>query len=389
MTPSELTAATGAKQAGKVVRRIKLMFGEPSESMAESVARQVRPHFAAMASLPGLSSAAARHLDAVLAHIDTFIDQGQPAQAEVVPQSPPAVSPPSSSVFGELPGYPVGSTFSTRDELRRSGLHRHLQAGISGAVEDGADAIVVSGGYPDDEDEGERLIYTGQGGQGGTGRQVQDQELIRGNLALVRSEERGLPVRVIRGARVGSQYAPATGYRYDGLYTVSRHWSEPSTDGPLIWRFVLEKADGGVSWQSEASTELPPPPGETAPSRATSVTQRLVRNSAITQWVKKLYDDTCQMCGVRLEVDGGAYSEGAHIRALGRPHNGADVAENVLCLCPNDHVLFDKGALFVAADRSIYRTADRSIIRRLTVRSPHEPGESAFEYHRQRFAGIQ
>lgn len=38
------------------------------------------------------------------------------------------------------------------------------------------------------------------------------------------------------------------------------------------------------------------------------------------------------------------YAEAAHIRALGSPHNGPDVIENVLCLCPNHHVLFDNGA---------------------------------------------
>jgi putative restriction endonuclease len=76
------------------------------------------------------------------------------------------------SVFGEIAGYPEGSVFDSREALRAAGLHRHGQAGISGAVEDGADAIIVSGGYPDDRDEGDRIIYTGQGGQNGTNRQV-------------------------------------------------------------------------------------------------------------------------------------------------------------------------------------------------------------------------
>jgi putative restriction endonuclease len=65
------------------------------------------------------------------------------------------------SVFGEIPGYPKGSVFDSREALQAAGLHRHGQAAISGAVEDGADAIIVSGGYPD---EGDRIIYTGQGG---------------------------------------------------------------------------------------------------------------------------------------------------------------------------------------------------------------------------------
>jgi hypothetical protein len=189
--------------------------------------------------------------------------------------------------------------------------------------------------------------------------------VTRGNLALVRSEERGLPVRVIRGAHRGSPRAPATGYRYDGLYAVSEHWSEPSVNGPLVWRFVLEKADGGTAWQQEQPAATPAAPtGEEAPSRAQSVTQRVIRNSAVTQWVNQLYDHPCQVCGIRLEVDGGAYAEGAHIRALGRPHDGPDVIKNVLRLCPNDHVLFDKGAIYIDGGK-VHGTTDRSVLRQL------------------------
>ena len=43
----------------------------------------------------------------------------------------------------------------------------------------------------------------------------------------------------------------------------------------------------------------------------------------------------------------GRYAEGAHIRPLGYPHDGPDVLGNVLCLCPNDHVRFDYGAIWL------------------------------------------
>jgi len=247
----------------------------------------------------------------------------------------------------------------------------------------------VSGGYADD-DQGDRIVYTGEGGQDpATKRHVRDQTLTGGNLALVRSEERGLPVRVIRGAHRRSPYAPATGYRYDGLYTVVEHWSEPSVDGPLVWRFVLEKADGGDEWQRDgAAATSAAPMGEPAPGRSRSVTQRVVRNSAVTQWVKDLHDHTCQVCGIRLEVDGGAYAEGAHIRALGRPHNGPDVIDNVLCLCPNDHVLFDKGTIYIN-DGKVHCTADRAVLRALRVHPHHRLDEEAIRYHRERFAGVR
>lgn len=286
------------------------------------------------------------------------------------------------SVFGEIPGYPEGTAFTSREEVRRAGLHRHEQGGISGNYTEGADAIVVSGGYVDDKDFGDVIIYTGQGGREGR-RQIRDQELTRGNLALVRSEQSGLPVRVIRGA-TGDSHAPATGYRYDGLYTVSRHWQDTSVDGPRIWRYVLEKADGGDTWQN--TTDRTPPTGAPEPNRRTSVVQRIVRNSAVTQWVKNLYDGVCQICGAVLETWAGHYSEGAHIRALGSPHDGPDTPDNVLCLCPNDHVLLDKGALYLR-DGGVFRAGTGAFVTELTVHPNHSIDWSHADYHREHFAG--
>lgn len=47
-------------------------------------------------------------------------------------------------------------------------------------------SIVVSGQYEDDLDNSENIVYTGQGGNNllGNKRQVKDQDLLRGNLAL-------------------------------------------------------------------------------------------------------------------------------------------------------------------------------------------------------------
>ena len=56
-----------------------------------------------------------------------------------------------------------------------------------------------------------------------------------GALALVRSQNLGLPIRVARGANPDSEYAPATGYRYDGLYRVDEHWQEEGKSGFTIW----------------------------------------------------------------------------------------------------------------------------------------------------------
>ena len=81
-------------------------------------------------------------------------------------------------VFGAIPGYEIGSNFLNSKELSEVGLHRPTQAGISGSSTEGADSIVLSGGYEDDEDFGKEIIYTGHGGQDSvTKEQVRDQEL--------------------------------------------------------------------------------------------------------------------------------------------------------------------------------------------------------------------
>jgi hypothetical protein len=110
--------------------------------------------------------------------------------------------------FGELPGVPVRSAWATRAEVARAGVHRPTQGGISGTRAEGSDSIVVSGGYEDDHDEGDEIIYTGAGGNDpATGMQIADQTLDQpGNAGLVTSQNRGLPVRVIRGAKGDRAY---------------------------------------------------------------------------------------------------------------------------------------------------------------------------------------
>ncbi len=150
----------------------------------------------------------------------------------------------SSRIFGHIPGYREGYEFSSRQDLSASGVHPPRQAGISGSQREGADSIVLSGKYEDDEDHGDLLIYTGYGGRDReSGKQVTDQELVRNNLALALSCQRGLPVRVIRGGDIRNPFAPDEGYRYDGLFRVEDYWREKGKSGYTVWRFRLRKID--------------------------------------------------------------------------------------------------------------------------------------------------
>jgi putative restriction endonuclease len=293
------------------------------------------------------------------------------------------------SVFGEIPGYPPGSRFDGREQIVAAGLHRHLQAGISGNPEEGADAIVVSGGYVDDEDFGDRLIYTGQGGRDSGGRQVSDQTLTKGNLGLVNSEIAGLPVRVIRGSAGDPAHSPSSGYRYDGLFTVTSHWVEPSQDGPSIFRYELIRsadADGSLWIESGGakSRSVPERPiGNDLPQRVHTTVQRVVRNTAVAQWVKETYDYTCQACGTRLDTPSGPYAEGAHIKPLGGKHAGRDAPDNILCLCANCHVQFDKGTLYIVDENVMNSLTGEA--RPLLLHPNHSLDDDAIQYHRARF----
>ncbi|MEU2745209.1 HNH endonuclease [Streptomyces collinus] len=46
------------------------------------------------------------------------------------------------------------------------------------------------------------------------------------------------------------------------------------------------------------------------------------------------------------------------MQALGSPHNGPDATGNVLCLCPNCHLMFDAGAVVLGDDLSVIRDGD-------------------------------
>lgn len=141
-------------------------------------------------------------------------------------------------VFGHVPGVVPGQRFHRREDLRRAGLHRQAQQGIDWKSE-GALAVVFSGGYADDEWSEHDPWYTGEGGQDAPrGRQVRDQELTRGNLALERSYRAGLPVRVIRRVAAGDDYE----YVYEGLYHVVDRRFGPGRDGPSVYRFRLRRA---------------------------------------------------------------------------------------------------------------------------------------------------
>ncbi|MEU4403643.1 HNH endonuclease [Streptosporangium sp. NPDC023963] len=119
------------------------------------------------------------------------------------------------------------------------------------------------------------------------------------------------------------------------------------------------------------------------PSRREAVVERVIRDSLLAEQIKRAHGFHCQICGDRLALHRGFYAEGAHIRPLGKPHNGPDEPGNLLCLCPNHHVLFDRGMITVQADLTTTDTASGVSLGHLRVIQNHEISQDHLDYHRQ------
>jgi putative restriction endonuclease len=276
-------------------------------------------------------------------------------------------------MIGEIEGVIEGQIYENRRELHDANVHRGLMRGIGARGE----SIVLSGGYADDKDYGDEIIYTGEGGRdSSTGLQVSDQTLTGGNLALYNHYREGNPIRVSRGSNADSSYAPPSGYKYGGLYRIENVWSDIGRDGYKIWRYKFIKLSNSEIITPTITSA--PPQGLRVTQRTQVTTSRIIRSSAIGNYVKRLYDYTCQISGVQLDTPNGRYAEACHIQPVGRPHNGPDDVSNVLCLSPNMHVLFDLGAISINDDLTLI-----GIEGILNIRDEHDLSQEAIRYHRE------
>jgi HNH endonuclease len=112
------------------------------------------------------------------------------------------------------------------------------------------------------------------------------------------------------------------------LQAVARHGP-----APIALQKVL-----GLAPTTPMASDLP----DAGPAtRAECTTYRILRDTEIARRVKNLYGYRCQVChaeGIRF-LDGTRYAEAHHVWPLG--DDGPDIEENVVCVCPNCHVLLD------------------------------------------------
>ncbi|CAD6220184.1 unnamed protein product [Miscanthus lutarioriparius] len=154
-------------------------------------------------------------------------------------------------IVGPMPGISVGDAFFFRMELCVLGLHGQVQAGIdyvtagrSASGEPIATSIIVSGGYEDDDDHGDVLVYTGHGGRDpNLHKHCVDQKLEGGNLALERNMAYGIEIRVIRAVK--SRRSPVGKvYFYDGLYKVVDYWLDRGKSGFGVYKYRMLRIEG-------------------------------------------------------------------------------------------------------------------------------------------------
>ncbi|GGT06925.1 HNH endonuclease [Streptomyces atratus] len=117
-------------------------------------------------------------------------------------------------------------------------------------------------------------------------------------------------------------------------------------------------------------------------ARRDVTSSRPERNREIVETLKTMYTHECQVCGKRVATQFSYYSEAAHIRGIGDPHGGPDELSNLLSLCPNHHVEFDRLAIYIDETWAVRRNSDGAVEYQLKRHADHVINEDHVRYHR-------
>ena len=131
-------------------------------------------------------------------------------------------------------------------------------------------------------------------------------------------------------------------------------------------------------------TDSPLPEGRQVPGVREARRLIRMRDTCLGLALKELYRYRCQACGGTVPLAKSDYAESHHLRPVGAPHYGPDRPNNVLVLCPNHHVMFDRGAASIEPQtlRLVHaRPRVAFPYRRLRVRKDHRLARTHLEYH--------
>jgi 5-methylcytosine-specific restriction endonuclease McrA len=100
---------------------------------------------------------------------------------------------------------------------------------------------------------------------------------------------------------------------------------------------------------------------EQSPKTVTTLITRRVRDTDLIKNLKSKYDNACQVCNIKIITGVNLhYSEAHHLRPLGKPHNGPDIEGNLIILCPNHHIEFDRLAIAINPEKKVLEHIDQN-----------------------------
>lgn len=151
---------------------------------------------------------------------------------------------------------------------------------------------------------------------------------------------------------------------------------------------------GGDSLQPEAypDVRIEPESYTEVLGRYQTILERQIRDEELVEDLKNRYADRCQVCGKRLsKPDGRGHSEVHYLKPLGDRHDGPDVVENMLVLCPNHHADFDNGVIAVDPDSNeIVHPYDSNVDgTELSLHEDHDVDASYLRYHYDEIVGLE
>ena len=172
----------------------------------------------------------------------------------------------------------------------------------------------------------------------------------------------------------------------------SEYWKEQGIEKFKEWRrrWMLLRKQEAVDLHDELIAQTDRPDKAKSLMRQTITVNRIVRDNALSRFLKSLYQSQCQICKCTFRVPGGKrYAETHHIRPLGNPHNGPDKEDNMLVLCPLHHAMFDYGVIALHSEKFTLLSIDDTIsgIGKPLSLSKHKILKGSLEYHLERIYG--
>jgi hypothetical protein len=146
------------------------------------------------------------------------------------------------------------------------------------------------------------------------------------------------------------------------------YWEEQGLDSFRQWRNDFYRARNleavDINVEEEVQGELVRKPEQTTdpPQRREVTESRVIRDSALSRFLKSLYRYQCQICRFTFTLTGRRrYAESHHIQPLGGRHRGIDNQTNMIVVCPNHHAMMDFGAIAIDPDGMTIVSVDRTI----------------------------